>query len=140
MSVTRSPFKVGEKLTVAQIKECAGRIPVPSKTGGFIVTAVVQTAYNSGGYLFNAESVRAVNGRKVEVAWHLMHPTRRAKNGNKMVSRKQYFSAFRVLMPEAEVKPYIPRSEREHEAPASKTQPAGTRKYKGIVLADFLEE
>lgn len=140
MSATRSPFKVGEKLTVSQIKECAGRTTVPSKTGGFIVTAVVKTNHSSGGYLFNAESVRSVNGRKVEVAWHLMHPRRRAKNGNKMVSRKQYFSAFRVLVPEAEVKPYIPRSEREIEAPAHKTQPAGTRKYKGIVLADFLEE
>jgi hypothetical protein len=140
MSETRSPFKVGEKLTVAQIKVCAGRAPVPSKTGGFIITAVVNTNHSSGGYLFNAESVRSVNGRKVEVAWHLMHPRRRAKNGNQMVSRKQYFSAFRVLVPEAEQKPYTPRSERQHEAPASKTQPAGTRRYKGIVLADFLEE
>ena len=140
MTVTRSPFKVGEKLTVAQVKKCAGRTPVPSKTGGFVVTAVIQTAYNSGGYLFNAESVRAVNGRKVQIAWHLIHPRRRAKNGKQMVSRKQYFSAFRVLVPEVEQKPYIPRSEREVEAPAHKTEPAGTRKYKGIVLADFLEE
>jgi len=142
MTVTRSPFKVGDKLTVAQIKECAGRTPVPSKTGGFIVTAVVQTAYKSGGYLFNAQSVRSVNGRKVEIAWHLIHPRRRAKNGNQMVARKQFFSAFRVLVHQDEAKPYIPRSEREvvSQSDLSKTVPAGDSRNKRIVLADFLGE
>tara|TARA_R110000744_G_scaffold19748_3_gene51908 strand:+ start:278 stop:709 length:432 start_codon:yes stop_codon:yes gene_type:complete len=137
-TITRSPYKVGQKLTVAEIKVCAGRTPFPSKTGGFIVTTVVNTSYSHGGYLFNAESVRPVDGSKVEVAWHLMHPRRRAKNGNQMVGRKQYFSAFRVLVSEVEEKPYMPRTTREDMAPINKTIPAGSRK-KALVLADFLE-
>jgi len=137
MSVKRSPFKVGQKLTVAEISSQAGRTTIPSKTGGFVITEVQKHNNASGAYQYIAQSVRRVEGNKVECCWFVTFP---ALKGRK--TRKAYPSAFRLLVATPQPKPYMPRSEREvvDQSELSKTVTAGDKRNKRIVLADFLEE
>ena len=137
MTVKRSPFKVGQKLTVAEISSQAGRTTIPSKTGGFVITAVQKHNNASGAYQYIAKSIRKVEGTTVECCWFVTFP---ALKGRK--TRKAYASAFRLLVATPEPKPYIPRSERVvvNQSDLSKTVPAGDIRNKRIVLADFLEE
>lgn len=130
MTVKRSPYRIGEKLTVPQFKAQSPRFDIrtfPSGTGGFVVTGITKTNHASGGYLFTAESVRNVDGDKLKVSWMVTFPAFRRKT-----VRTPYFTSLRFFrgdgFREVEEKPFIP----------SIKATVGAKDK--LTLANFLEE
>lgn len=140
----RSPYKVGQKVRVDEIKpKMNGRAKmIPAGTGGFVVTEVIsQPNQNNGGYFITAESNRNINGGKVHLSWHVMWPHFKGRK-----TPTEYLSAFRIIVegqaPTRQANAYIPRQEpvsMEDRNIVAKSVPSGSRP-KRIVLADFLEE
>lgn len=131
MTVKRSPYKVGEKLTVAQMKDQSFQFDnkaFPSGTGGFVITAIHKTNHRSGGYTFVAESVRNVDGERMKASWMVMFPSFRRKT-----VKTPYFTSLRFFrgdgFRQVEEKPFIP---------SLKATVSGNNK--GMMLANFLEE
>lgn len=140
MTVKRSPYKVGQKLTVPQFKAQAPRFDTrsfPSGTGGFVVKEIHKTAHASGGYIFTAESVRLVNGERLKATWMVTFPAFR-----RSTVKTPYFTSLRFWSGDGfsqadDEKPFIPTlkgdiNQRRKHTPADRNEK--------MVLADFLEE
>ncbi len=140
MTVKRSPYRVGQKLTVPQFKAQAPRFDTtsfPTGTGGFVVKEIHKTAHASGGYLFTAESVRLVNGERMKATWMVTFPAFR-----RSTVKTAYFTSLRFWTGDGfaqadEEKPFIPTlkgdiNQRRKHTPANRNDK--------MVLADFLEE
>jgi len=140
MTVKRSPYKVGQKLTVPQFKAQAPRFDnrsFPTGTGGFVIKEIHKTAHKSGGYIFTAESVRLVNGERMKVTWMVTFPAFR-----RSTVKTPYFTSLRFWTGDGfgvadDEKPFTPTlkgdiNQRRKHTPADRNEK--------MVLADFLEE
>ena len=141
MTVKRSPYRVGQKLTVDQFKAQSPRFnqrSFPTGTGGFIVQQITKTNHSSGGYIFTAESARKVDGERLKVTWMVMFPSFR-----RSTVKTPYFTSLRFWRGDGftesqEEKPFIPTLKGDINEQRKHTD-AGERNDK-MVLADFLEE
>lgn len=141
MTVKRSPYRVGQKLTVPQFKAQAPRFDnpsFPSGTGGFVIKEVHKTSHTSGGYIFTAESVRLINGERMKATWILTFPSFR-----RSTVKTPYFTSLRFWTGDGftqadDEKPFIPTLKADINEQRKHTD-AGERNGK-MVLADFLEE
>ena len=140
MTVKRSPYKVGQKLTVPQFKAQAPRFDsrsFPTGTGGFVIKAIHKTNHRSGGYIFTAESVRLVDGERLKATWMVTFPSFR-----RATVKTPYYTSLRFWTGDGfshtdDEKPYIPTlkgdiNQRRKHTPADRNEK--------MVLADFLEE
>lgn len=140
MTVKRSPYRVGQKLTVPQFKAQAPRFDTrsfPTGTGGFVVKEIYKTAHKSGGYLFTAESVRLIDGERMKATWMVTFPAFR-----RSTVKTPYFTSLRfwkgdTLSNADDENPFIPTlkgdiNQRRKHTPANRNDK--------MVLADFLEE
>lgn len=141
MTVKRSPYKVGQKLSVDVFKAQAPRFNNPSfptGTGGFVVTEIHKTSHASGGYLFTAESVRLVGGERLKATWMVIFPSFR-----RSTVKTPFFTSLRFWTGDGfaegeDEKPFIPTLKGDINEQRKHTD-AGERNEK-MVLADFLEE
>lgn len=144
MTVKRSPYRVGQKLSVDTFTSQAPRFSVPVGTGGFIVKEINKTNHRSGGYIFTAESVRNINGERLQATWMVTFPS-----FGRATVKTPYFTSLRVwrksqnfALGVEEDKPFKPTkvaTSAESERMVAKSVVAGSRP-KRMVLADFLEE
>lgn len=137
MVVKRCTYKVGDSMTVAEIKEHGKDRAenLPAGTGGFVVKEVVKTNHKSGGYFIVAESKRKVEGSKVEVTWCITHP----KFHRKTV--RPFSTGFRYFTNQINANQSVNKPTKKvflDDEVGEKTTVAGSTKR--IVLADFLEE
>lgn len=137
MTIKRCTYKVGDSMTVAEVKE-HGRDRannLPAGTGGFVVKEVVKTNHKSGGYFIVAESKRNVNGSKVEATWCIIHPKFHRKTVRAFSSGFRFFlgqNAENQIVYKPTKKAFIDDDVGEKATVSGST--------KRIVLADFLEE
>ncbi len=95
MTVKRSPYRVGQKLSVEQFKAQSPRFnhkAFPTGTGGFVVKEINKTNHASGGYLFTAESVRNVDGQRLKASWMVTFPSFR-----RSTVKTAYYTSLRFL-------------------------------------------
>jgi len=141
MTVKRSPYRVGQKLSVPQFKAQAPRFDnrsFPSGTGGFVVKEIHKTDHASGGYIFTAESVRLVNGERLKVTWMVTFPSFR-----RSTVKTPFFTSLRFWTGDGfahaeEEKPFIPSLKGDINEQRKHTD--ASDRNKKMVLADFLEE
>lgn len=141
MTVKRSPYRVGQKLTVDQFKAQSPRFnqrSFPTGTGGFVVKEIHKTAHVSGGYIFTAESVRNVDGERLKATWMVMFPSFR-----RSTVKTPYFTSLRFWKGDGftesqEEKPFIPTLKGDINEQRKHTDADGRNNK--MVLADFLEE
>lgn len=142
MTVKRSPYRVGQKLSVDTFKAQSKRFNTrtfPTGTGGFVVTEIHKTNHASGGYMFTAESVRLIDGEKLKATWMVIFPSFR-----RSTVKTPYYTALRFWtgdgfgVAEEDEKPFIPTLKGDINEQRKHTD-SGERSHK-MVLADFLEE
>ena len=132
VTVHRSPFKVGDKITPSRLLEIGGsRATFPKTRRHFTVNDVRNLNYASGGYY-----IYASNG-EVDISFTVMYP----RFGRKSNGNKPYFTAFRWLSedmkkPVAFEKP-VPTLNEMDIGLVNKIVPAGQRGK--MFLKDFLE-
>lgn len=141
MTVKRSPYRVGQKLTVEQFKAQSPRFnhkAFPTGTGGFVVKEIHKTNHTSGGYLFTAESVRNVDGQRLKASWMVTFPSfRRSTVKTAYYTSLRFWTGdgFKESQEEKPFKPSIGATISEQR----KLVDSDERQHK-MVLADFLEE
>ena len=141
MTVKRSPYRVGQKLSVEQFKAQSPRFnhkAFPTGTGGFVVKEINKTNHASGGYLFTAESVRNVDGQRLKASWMVTFPSfRRSTVKTAYYTSLRFWTGdgFTESQEEKPFKPSIGATINEQR----KLVDSDERKHK-MVLADFLGE
>ena len=141
MTVKRSPYRVGQKLTVDQFKAQSPRFKqrsFPTGTGGFVVKEIHKTNHASGGYIFTAESVRLVGGERMKATWMVTFPSFR-----RSTVKTAYFTSLRFWTGDGfkeslEDKTFTPTLKGDINEQRKHTD-ASERNDK-MVLADFLGE
>lgn len=141
MTVKRSPYRVGQKLSVEQFKSQSPRFnhkAFPTGTGGFVVKEIHKTNHASGGYLFTAESVRNVGGERLKASWMVTFPS-----FGRATVKTAYYTSLRFwsgngFTESQDEKPFNPSIEASISE-QRKLVGSDERQHK-MVLADFLEE